>query len=50
VGTAILTSGAEITPGVAGAVEVSWASRQNEHELNPSSCDALPAGAVVCQP
>ena len=50
VGGALIPSGSDTVPGATGPDEVSWASRQNEHELSPSSRAAAPCGIVPCHP
>ena len=49
-GGAIVRSGSETVPGATGPDEVSWARRQIEQELNPSSRAVVPCGTGSCHP
>jgi len=49
-GGAIIRSGSETVPGATGPDEVSWARRQIEQELSPSSRADAPCGVVSCHP
>ena len=46
----IVRSASGTTPGATGAVGVSWASRQTEQELSPSSWAEAPRDGAPCHP